>query len=68
MTDSTGPLDELRDNLTGSAAGDYAPRIDGDSVADTEVPSEADVSPLDRPADEEKVAVRDEDSDGAPEL
>lgn len=68
MTDSTGPLDELRDNLTGAAAGNFAPNLPGDDVADTQVPLDADVSPLSRPADEQKPRVRAEDADGAPEL
>lgn len=68
MSDPTGPLDELRRNLTGSAAGDYAPRVAGGDVADTQIPSHADVSPLSRPSDERKPKVREEDADGAPEL
>ena len=68
MTDSTGPLDELRDNLTGDAAGDFAPRIEGDDVAATQIPCDADVSPLDRQADDVAPRTRSEDEDGAPEL
>lgn len=69
MTDPTGPLDELRENLTGAAAGDFSPRLGEDDIVATQTPTDADVSPLSRQVDpEDKPDVRPEDEDGAPEL
>lgn len=43
-----GPLDDLADNLTGRAAGSYAP----DDVADAQGPLDQEKSPLKGPLDE----------------
>ncbi len=76
MSHEHGPLGDLRENLTGAAAGRYGahPLDDVADVSDTQAPAGRTADPLGRrpdgarPEDESPLLERDEDADGAPEL